>query len=154
MSQSKLAKSNIFQHNTTYGIFQHNITYHFQNVLTTNTLAMQNEHVVTRVIQHVTVHWQPNGTDSAIRPGTKCPPLVYQSIAAVRMRQGGFQAIIPPWHRESKLSKCAFTGRITAVVGQRISGVVTVMGSMFTSSRNLQCVTCVTVAIQVSRQCS
>ena len=92
-------------------------------------------HELKDIAKHVTsviVDWQLNGTDLQEHQESRCLHLVCQHTAVERMRQVGFQEIIPPLV-ELAMLKCVFTGVVTAAVGQLTFVSGTVVRFTFTS---------------------
>ena len=93
---------------------------------------LQEHKETTDHLTDVIMDWQLGGTDSQGQRETQCLRLVCQHIAAERMPQGGFKDLVLPLVKLA-MSRCAFIGAATAVVGQLTFVSGTAARSTFTS---------------------
>ena len=71
--------------------------------------------------------WLQPGIDSREVQERKCLIHAYLNSDVVRMRQAGFLMGIPQWLKVLSVAECVFTGTLTAVIGLKTSGFVTVV---------------------------
>ena len=102
-------------------------------MVATLCLPMLPEHKETpKDLLDVIMDWQLDGTNLQEQRETRCLRLVYQKVAAERMHQGGFKDLVLPLVKLA-MSRCAFIGAGTAVVGQLTFVSATAAHSTFTS---------------------